>query len=310
MVDRILEIQEAGRFLHLDKHNVVVEQKGAEIARIPLEDISVLLLSTPSATLTSPLIAALALEGSPTIILGPNFQPVGEFWPSPVHSEVGTRIRAQVAATLPLKKQLWKALVVKKIEHQAQVLRFHKCLRATTILSSYSKEVRSGDPANREGTAARVYWRALMGREFRRDPDGEWPNPLFNYTYAIIRAAVLRAIWAAGLLPHFGVNHQNRSNPSVLADDLMEPFRPLGDAFVLQALKTGATEMTPLIKKLLTRILWYDLETSRGTTPFSRALQIFGESLAQVYLKNRKTLAFPEWTWEGGSKQCSSADTN
>jgi len=204
---------------------------------------------------------------------------------------------------------VWKAIVVQKLVHQAQILEHYGQAKPATTIRAYAKEVTSGDTLNREATAARVYWRALMGPTFRRDPEKGWPNPLFNYSYAIVRASVLRAIWAAGLLPHFGVNHQNRSNPSVLADDLMEPFRPLADGFVVQALNEGADELTPAVKRFLTKILWFDMNTSQGTSPFGRSLFLLAESLVQVFQKTRKTPSFPEWTWDGGRQSCSSADT-
>ena len=54
-------------------------------------------------------------------------------------------------------------------------------------------------------------------------------NSRLNYGYSIIRNSMVRAIIAAGLLPAFGIHHQNQFNAYNLADDLMEPFRPFVD---------------------------------------------------------------------------------
>lgn len=293
----------------MDKHNIAVEQRGVIIARIPLEDVSILLLSSPSATLTTPLISALAGSGVPIITVGPNYQPVGEFLPVLDHGEVGNRIRSQVAATLPMKKKLWKAIVEEKLKRQAQLLEFYQHKKESVQLKVYAKEVLSGDSTNREATGARVYWQALFGKEFRRDTEAPGINSLLNYSYAVIRAAVLRAIWAAGLLPYFGLNHSNRANAGVLADDLMEPFRPLADGFVMEAQLQKKLDLSPINKHFLSKLLWFDFSTSRGTSPFARALFYFTQSLVEALSGSKKGLEFPDWKWTGGQESCFSADT-
>jgi CRISPR-associated protein Cas1 len=93
--------------------------------------------------------------------------------------------------------------------------------------------VRSGDPLNVEAQASRRYWPALFADpNFRRERAFDDQNRLLNWGYAILRAMVARAICAAGLHPSVGVQHHNRYNAFCLADDLMEPFRPLVDRIV------------------------------------------------------------------------------
>src|SRR5262249_44857024 len=102
--------------------------------------------------------------------------------------------------------------------------------------------VRSGDPENVEARAARIYWPLIFADDsFRRDREGENPNPLLNYGYAVLRAIVARAICAAGLHPALGLHHHNQYNPFCLADDLMEPFRPVVDCVVAEVLRQGGT---------------------------------------------------------------------
>lgn len=85
------------------------------------------------------------------------------------------------------------------------------------------------DPDNLEAQGAQRYWPKLFGREFRRDRTADDANALLNYGYAIVRAACARALVASGLIPSLGVWHRNRSNPFCLADDLLEPWRPIVD---------------------------------------------------------------------------------
>ena len=52
MLNRVLEIAEENRYISLDRGFIVIESKGKELGRIPLDDVAVLLLSAQSITLT------------------------------------------------------------------------------------------------------------------------------------------------------------------------------------------------------------------------------------------------------------------
>ena len=73
-------------------------------------------------------------------------------------------------------------------------------------------------------------------------------NALLNYGYAVIRAAVARAVVAAGLIHSLGVHHRHRNNPFCLADDLLEPYRPYVDWRVRQ-MASNDTESVPDLSK-------------------------------------------------------------
>jgi len=100
-------------------------------------------------------------------------------------------------------------------------------------LRALAAEVRSGDPENVEARGARLYWPALFGEAFRRDRDAADLNRHLNYGYAVLRAITARAVCAAGLHPSLGIHHHNRYDAFCLADDVMEPFRPLVDRLVV-----------------------------------------------------------------------------
>ena len=93
-----------------------------------------------------------------------------------------------------------------------------------------SKRV-TGDPAHAEAHAARNYWPILL-TDFRRSNEGDRRNGLLNYGYAVLRGGIARCIVAAGLLPAFGLHHMNKSNAFNLADDVIEPYRPIVDHLV------------------------------------------------------------------------------
>ncbi|CAG0911790.1 unnamed protein product, partial [Cyprideis torosa] len=147
------------------------------------------------------------------------------------HTEQTERMRHQLNASQPLKKQLWQQTVTAKIGNQANhfLARGKNALR----LKRYAKEVKTGDWNNQEALAAAFYFQHLFGLErFSRNQKGVPPNNLLNYGYAILRAVAARALVSTGLLPAVGIFHHNKYNAFCLADDIMEPYRPFVDAVV------------------------------------------------------------------------------
>jgi CRISPR-associated protein Cas1 len=181
-----------------------------------------------------------------------------------------------------------------KLKHQSIVLRhFQKPDKAKQI-DIYAKQVLSGDPQTREAAGARIYWKALFGDDFSRDPDGKMPNSLLNYGYALLRASVARAICSSGLSPVFGIHHENSTNSLPLADELMEPYRPLVDYYVKHLLIEGITEVNPAAKQMITRFLWSDLHFEGETTPFYAAMERFAFSLVTAFKTKKPQIEIAE----------------
>jgi CRISPR-associated protein Cas1 len=222
------------------------------------------------------------------------------------HHAQGARIRDQWSASRPLSKQLWKRIVSAKITTQAGLLAALG-RREVAPLLELARRVRSGDPENLEAQAARKYWPALMGPDFRRDRSGGGANGLLNYGYTVLRACVARSIVAAGLNPSIGLHHENRGNAFALADDLMEPFRPLVDATVLGLIKAGVSEVTPDAKRRLASIIAMDLRLGGEVTPLTVAIRRLAYSLVISFRDSRANLAIFDaldrdaWSrWVGG----------
>lgn len=298
---RIVEIASPRQKLSKARGFLVIESNDVEVGRIPLDDVSSVIITSPDATVTTKALAALAERGIPVVLSGTSFQPSAIVWPLAGHHAQGERIRAQLEQTRPLAKQLWAQIVKAKIANQACALRtFGIEAGAFNLLA---RQVRSGDPANIEAQAARRYWRLLMGKEFHREQEGVAANAMLNYGYAIIRSAVARAICAAGLYPGLGVFHRNRGNSMPLADDMMEPFRPAVDMAVRRLNSAGATDVAPEVKRQLVEILWFDLKSPLGTTPLSTSIHRAVGSLVESYMVRKPVLQFPmltEWFDERG----------
>jgi CRISPR-associated protein Cas1 len=286
-IPRIVDIAENGRFIAKQRGFITIKQGEERCGEVPLDDIGVFMISAFGATCTKDALVSLAEHGAVTILCGAKGVPSAFVLPAQANYENALRIRVQSQASAPLKKRLWQSIVTAKLKHQSAVLSCFGQEEKAKQVALYAGQVQSGDPQNREASGARIYWKALLGEEFSRNPDGDWPNALLNYGYALLRASAARAICAAGLNPAFGIHHENSTNPMPLADDLMEPYRPLVDYYVKGILAAGATEMCAQTKQEITRFLWADLAVPGETTPFYAAMERLAYSVVSSF-KSKK----------------------
>ncbi|MFQ5784264.1 MAG: type II CRISPR-associated endonuclease Cas1 [Alphaproteobacteria bacterium] len=291
MIGRVVEIAEDGRHLSLSRGFMRVEAGGAEVGRVALDDIAVVLANAHGLTYSNNLLVTLAERGVAVVLCGANHGPVAWLWPVSGHHAQTARMHAQVAATRPLGKRLWQALVVAKIVQQAAVLA--AAGKPSGGVAALARKVRSGDPANVEAQAARRYWPLLLGSDFRRDRARPGVNALLNYGYTVLRAATARAVVSAGLHPSLGVHHRTRSDPFCLASDLMEPFRPIVDLAAARLAADGAEELTPEVKAALAAVPAADMESARGATPLATCLERLAGSLARTYETGEVALDLP-----------------
>ena len=206
---------------------------------IPCEDIGVLMVDSRETTYSHWALAELADHGAAVVVCGRDHHPAGLYLPISSNTQLLSRLDAQLTASKPAQKRLWATIVAAKVRAQASALppgpNFDACRGRLLRLA---REVRSGDTTNIEAQAAAAYWPVLfsacgeVAQPFRRkagERGAPPPNHLLDYGYSAVRAAVARALVSAGLLPALGIQHRGRSNPFCLADDLMEPLRPIVD---------------------------------------------------------------------------------
>ncbi len=291
MIGRVIEIANDGRHLSKSRGFMVVSGDGVEGGRVPLDDIGVLLCSARGLTYSNSLMTELARRGVAVVLCGANYLPAAWLWPLEGHHVQALRMRCQLEASKPLNKRLWQSIVKAKILQQANTLDLLEIPGGD--LKPLVRRVKSGDPDNVEAQAARRYWPLLFGRRFRRDRFGQMPNPLLNYGYTVLRAAVARAVVSAGLHPSLGIHHHNRANPLCLVDDLMEPFRPLVDYTTACLLKSGCDDVTADAKSALAGVLTIDMNADRGVSPLQTCLERAAQSLAQSFEDGKPSLTFP-----------------
>ena len=266
--------------------------KAESIKTIPVEDIGVVILDNQQITLTHGLIEALLENNCALITCDNKRMPVGLMLPLCGNTTQNERFRDQLNASLPLKKQLWQQTVQAKIGNQAVVLKECRGVEVRNMLKAVD-EVRSGDADNMEARTAVYYWANLF-KNFKRDREGEPPNNLLNYGYAILRAIVARSLVSSGLLPTLGIHHHNRYNAYCLADDIMEPYRPYVDKLVVEMFDSGISELDKDAKTKLLSIPVLDVKINEQRSPLMIAAGLSASSLYKCFSGESRKIAYPE----------------
>lgn len=281
MVWRSVVISQPAK-LKREHFSLVVEQ--SESARVPFEDIAVIVLNHREITITHPVLSACGEYGIGLFSTGDNHQPNGVFVPFLSHSRATRMLRLQLDIDRPTAKRAWAEFVKTKIANQAACLRLADRDDADR-LDSYVRRVRSGDGENLEAQASAFYFPKLFGDGFTRAQVG-WINSALDYGYAVLRGAIARGLVAHGLLPSIGLFHSSEQNAFNLADDLIEPFRPLVDLHVVKnrpRIANDVAELVPTDKAGLVGLLNADMRMPRGDMTVLAAVEQTTEALVRLY---------------------------
>ena len=290
---RVVDIASAARLSYRDLQ-LVLEREGAPTVTIPVEDIGIVLLGNAPITVTSPLLAALAEQGAALVVADARHMPAGLRLPLAGSTLHAATLRSQIEASVPRRKQVWQTIIRAKVAAQAALLKAEK--GTDKGLLALSRAVRSDDAGNVEAQAARLYFTALFGRGFKRDHEAPGLNALLNYGYAVLRAAVARALVGAGLHPALGVHHRSQYDAFALADDAMEPLRPLVDRLALGLradLPEGEGLPTP-VRRAMVALLTESVGWEGKRYPLTAALPNYAAALRRRIAGDDEALPCPE----------------
>lgn len=266
------------------------------ITTIPIEDIGIVILDNKQITVTQALLEKLLENDCAVITCDHRSMPHGMLLPLEGHSIQQERYTEQLNASVPLRKQLWQQTIVRKIENQCAILQIYTNCE-TGNMTQWAGNVRSGDSDNLEARAAAYYWANLFPEipDFTRKRDGDYPNNFLNYGYAILRAIIARALVSGGFLPTLGIHHHNRYNAYCLADDIMEPYRPIVDDKVKQIITKfpNETELTKTIKAELLQIPVIEVTIAGTRSPLMVAATKTITSLHKCYTGETRIILYP-----------------
>ena len=282
----------------VEKSNLTDDFKKNSVRSIPIEDIGIIILDHQQITITQGVIAALLNNSAAIITCDSSRMPIGLILPLTGNKLYNERFRKQIEVSLPLKKQLWQQTIKAKLQNQGLCLQ-KNTQKSYAPLIKMAQDVKSGDCDNYEAQGAVYYWRNIFPdqTDFVRDREGDPPNNLLNYGYAILRAVIARALVISGLLPIYGIHHHNRYNAYCLADDIMEPYRPFVDNLVIDIMKKHSdySDLSKDIKQELLSIPVLDVIIEGKRSPLMIAASQTTASLAKCFYGEIRKISYPEF---------------
>lgn len=287
-------------YLHCSNKQLLIDLKDEGTKhQVPIEDVGFIVLENQQITITHAVLASLSENNACLISCDSKHMPTSLLLPMAQNHTLTERVRYQLEASEPLKKNLWKQTVSAKIKNQAALLKSIGI--DSSPLLKWASEVTSGDRDNVESRAASYYWDKYfdyIDTHTRRHRKGPPPNNALNYGYAILRAVVARSLTASGCLLMVGIYHRNKYNPYCLADDVMEPYRPYVDKIVLDLvadLGTLPEQLTTSIKKYLLGIPVTDVYIDGMKSPLMIGTQRTSASLIACYTGESRKILYPEF---------------
>lgn len=267
--------------LSLKQNHLHIFQSDNE-ANLYLKDLAFIILESPQITLTSALLSAVADSKIVLLTCDESHLPNGVFMPFLAHFQASQIAKEQIAVKEQTKAILWQKIIQNKIRNQAFVLSHTGHKKVSDELLEMAKSVRLNDSSFVESRAAALYFKTLFGIDFSRN-DLCFTNSALNYGYAIVRAAVVRAVCISGLLAWFGIKHANAFNPFNLCDDIIEPFRAFVDMRVL-SLQSDGEFLGKAHKHKLIENLQSEVQLNDKKTPLIRAVNHFVQSFRNALL--------------------------
>ena len=289
MIRRIVVVESSAK-ISASRSQIQIESIDKPILSVPAEDLGSIVVESNQTLITTRALQSIAKKGGSLVTCDEKFMPAGIFLPLKGHFSQTKTIRNQVNCSLPTKKRIWKEIITGKLENQARVLEAFDT--PSHRLSRLSSIVKSGDPENLEAQGARIYWKTLFGKDFRREIGGEKQNALLNYGYAVLRAIIARNAVACGLHPSIGIHHSNQFNAFCLIDDLIEPFRPFVDRIVRRIMDEKEIGMTKVNKALLINVLKENTIFNKSKFQIETALPHYVKNFSEC-IEKRKKLHIP-----------------
>lgn len=264
------------------------------LRQIPLEDINCIIIENQTVTVSAYLLQKMADMGITVYVCDEKHLPNAVLLSMVRHSRHFKILKYQIEAGKPLQKRLWQQIVVRKIRNQALCLAYLD-LDGSEELMKMCKEVQSGDRTHVEAKAAAFYFKSLYGLGFSRGND-HVINSALNYGYAIVRGLIARSIVCYGLEPSIGVFHHSELNNFNLADDMIEPFRPLVDLYVAQNYDVAEidSDLTPERKRDIFGIINYDMDVKGEKRIISNCIDMLVASYSSALQGKRSDLELPE----------------
>ena len=272
------------------KNKQLLLENGQDFVTYPLEDINSLLIESERCSISTNTLRQLAQNNIVTYFCDEKHLPCAYLINYNGFYKNLEVYNHQVNLSKPTQKNLWKQIIVAKVQNQIEVLNL---CGIKNDLQSFVPKIKSADSDNIEALVANKYFKLLFGDDFvRRNPN--FVNGCLNYAYAIVRGMIARTVVAHGMLPFLGVFHKNKLNAFNLVDDLNEPFRPIVDLLVAKQIDLTQTELTPKTKQQVFSVVNFDMLVNGQKQTVSNCIEILVNSYSQSLSKDDAKLVCPK----------------
>lgn len=276
------------------KDNQLVIEKEKEIKKVPLEDINYILLEDNTCTITGKLISELGNFGICLITCDDKHEPSTIMYPYNHHYKQLEVLEQQLVITEILKEKLWQEIIKAKIKNQIITLeRTTKDEKTIKKLYEYYDEVELHDKTNREGLAAKIYFRSLYGSEFIRFYD-DAINAALNYAYTIIKSAITRLLAVYGINTYLGIKHKSKTNNFNLCYDLIEPYRAIIDEYIYEYKDSITYPLSSEFRTKLVNLLNKEIICENKKCTIEYSIELLVKSYIKSIKNNRVVLSFPK----------------
>lgn len=277
MAFRTILVEKARR-VNLDLNSIVVNYDNNDF-NINLDEINIIIFDDPMCLISLKLLSKLCEKGICVILTDYSHNPVGTLIPFRRHSRAPKKLRQQISWKEREKQYLWEQIVKYKINNQINTLIKVNKKDKLELLYKYVDEIKPGDKSNREGLASRTYFKELFSKEFKRFNE-DIINYCLNFIYQIIRSKISQEIISLGYISQLGINHKSEYNYFNLADDLIEPYRPIVDYYIYKILEENNEEyLTPNLKRRIIDILNQQIKYNSQQIKIGISIQFYVQNL-------------------------------
>ena len=252
-----------------------------------LDDIDIIIIENQQTTITSALLSNLAQANISVVFVDDKYNPSAISMGLYKNSRTSKIQKSQININKPRLNRLWQTVIYSKVLNQADIL---NTIKKDGYLYSLLKRINSGDKNNIEAISASYYFKELFGKDFYRNNSEDNRNIALNYGYSILRSSIIRYIIAYGLNPSFGMWHSSELNAFNLADDLIEPFRPIVDKYVLNNVSKNNL-ISSINKQELVALLYSKVKNNQEqTTSVNEAIKNIVASYQSFCLNKREDI--------------------
>ncbi len=257
-----LIIDEFGAALKKRRRRILVVT-GSGKSEVPIKSVRDVIIAG-KATISSELLKDLCESGVGVLFTSPTGKPVARVVAAKLGGTADNRVEQYRSVEDERGVEVAKVLIEGKIRNQISNLRYYSKSRrmseeaaelydAAMKLKEKLEELQGEEfscleEARRrilayEGEAANVYWSAMKlvfdkwGFPGREQKGSDAVNVCLNVCYNLLSGQIWKYVLMFGLDPFLGYVHVERAGRLSLVYDLMEPFRPMVDRFVVSFLR-------------------------------------------------------------------------